>query len=220
MKRRTAFTLIELLVVIAIIALLAALLLPALKNARESARRATCLNNLRQLGMSAMLYAQDYDDWLVPVIRNSPLATWQDILHDDGYVDGRRSAGRLAEESGVFYCPTRTDLYKSALITRWRQNGLFSMNSRLADAVAAGTFARLPNIGWPSDRFLFSEPEINHWISGQWYQFAASTQLDFPHSDGAVMAFCDGHVELVSRAKVNVFPSGSTNPKVTPHYPW
>jgi prepilin-type N-terminal cleavage/methylation domain-containing protein len=60
--RRHGFTLIELLVVIAIIAILAAILFPVFARARESARRSTCMSNLKQVGTSTLMYVQDYDD--------------------------------------------------------------------------------------------------------------------------------------------------------------
>jgi prepilin-type N-terminal cleavage/methylation domain-containing protein len=62
---RSAFTLIELLVVIAIIAILAALLLPALAAAKEKARSALCLGNLKQLALAYVMYPNDYNDYLM-----------------------------------------------------------------------------------------------------------------------------------------------------------
>ena len=64
LKRTSGFTLIELLVVIAIISILASLLLPALKNARQTSNRVACLHNLKQLGLGTLLLAQDNDGWI------------------------------------------------------------------------------------------------------------------------------------------------------------
>ena len=74
-ERRGGFTLIELLVVIAIIAILAAVLFPVFAQAREKARQAACLSNLKQIGMGLQMYAQDHDETLPrPMIGNADSA--------------------------------------------------------------------------------------------------------------------------------------------------
>jgi prepilin-type N-terminal cleavage/methylation domain-containing protein/prepilin-type processing-associated H-X9-DG protein len=64
--KRRGFTLIELLVVIAIIAILAAILFPVFAQARAKARQASCLSQLKQLGLASLMYAQDYDETFQP----------------------------------------------------------------------------------------------------------------------------------------------------------
>ena len=76
---KAAFTLIELLVVIAIIGILAAMLMPAVSRAKEVARRISCLNNLRQLGISLKIYVDDNQGTYPP---RSPASRWTTLLYN------------------------------------------------------------------------------------------------------------------------------------------
>jgi prepilin-type N-terminal cleavage/methylation domain-containing protein/prepilin-type processing-associated H-X9-DG protein len=76
MRKIKGFTLVELLVVISIIAVLLAILLPSLNKARELGRRIVCANNLKTMAMGDQIYANDSDDWHVPVINGLSPQNW------------------------------------------------------------------------------------------------------------------------------------------------
>jgi prepilin-type N-terminal cleavage/methylation domain-containing protein/prepilin-type processing-associated H-X9-DG protein len=79
-RRIRAFTLIELLVVIAIISILAAILFPVFARARENARRASCMSNLKQIGLGVLMYTQDYDENYPITFTSTPSAVWYTML--------------------------------------------------------------------------------------------------------------------------------------------
>jgi prepilin-type N-terminal cleavage/methylation domain-containing protein len=102
MKKR-GFTLIELLVVVAIISILAAMLLPALSRARERARSALCMNNMKQLLLALHMYVNDYNN-ITPTYRDDSNPT--PYPYQSSYYPFLFWSGGYIKNLKVFYCPT------------------------------------------------------------------------------------------------------------------
>jgi len=180
-KHLCSFTLVELLVVIAIISILAAMLLPALKSARDSAKRVGCLSNLKQIYQGFSMYASDWDNYLP-----TDVVVWQRKIAS--YIYGREIPdwqGPVNGNTPVMMCPSYP---KNLEQNAWEHYGL---NDKFITAyLVANTYnGRLDRCSNPSGTFLVLDSE---------YPMSTlnSVSMNFyrRHSGGINVLAADGHV--------------------------
>ena len=112
---KKGFTLIELLVVIAIIAILAAILFPVFAQAREKARQATCLSNLKNLGTAVVMYTQDYNECY-------PMGIGPGTVESTYYWTYK--VGQYVKDWKMFYCPSYYNSYDGSITAETGEYGV------------------------------------------------------------------------------------------------
>lgn len=223
--RETAgFTLIELLVVIAILSLLAALLSPALKSAREMARQATCLSNLKQIGMTFGMYADDNNGYYIPswyTDADGASCKWiyQSMFYL-GYLKQPTSAAWYTSGSvyyrasyGVFRCPSDPTKYFSSGIF-WPQPN-YGINGWWYPSLGTGsayydhgiTGRHQARIQLPAQMLAVSEYPNNSYNpgdrvaanAGAWISAGGGWETMVRHNGGFNVVYVDGHAAWLSR---------------------
>lgn len=223
--KRTAFTLIELLIVIAIIAVLAAILFPVFATAREKARQTTCASNEKQLGLAMMLYIQDYDETF-PLVYYDEVASSPTYNHwMPGDSSGTYTASftlylPYAKTPRIYHCPDYPNagatVYLTTSYTYSAQNPdeTYAINGYICSYGGSSAIEPSPltmsKVNAPSQTIAYAEsvPTIANptTIATSWSQIFSATspiRIGFPHSQGANLLFCDGHVKWLPQALIS-----------------